>query len=525
MADLSIFYTDGSCKLELGTYAWAWSLGVQGDIHDSGAGEAPGRCNNKAELEAVVQALQYAVENKLFNVRVITDSTFVMNNDKWGETWKKNGWRISNGQPCAEAKLSEAFLNLRQTIKDSGGCVEFVHIPGHSGDPGNNYVDELAGLAREQYEVDHKLVTVEACPKILAQQKRKQYTALEFMKTVAGEELPESILCWRYKGIVYSRSKSVRTYHREGDVSDTPEPLKLIAGIKQYETDAAGIPSDGGISLFPDMNTLGTVMPDTQESSWRLSQTILRASNKAVCIGFFVGGTKQCKKAMYMGVLTDGVTSGEKVLKNAVPLFGVPDIIPTGVMFVVQCSRLAAMREALKEGMSITITYVHSLQNICIRLIAKDTLSGIMFMPTRGMTKVVTCVADGLTHRLEPSTTYVHQYSFTETSNTKEDDMSDSEAKQCVVTGPLDTAVSAVQEALEAIQKIPEQYASDKESGKALITVMKGLIQITEMSSSKQRKILNSVIKSYGIGKEPQKDSNAGIIKLLQEAAAALGKK
>ena len=175
MAEQTI-YTDGSCKAQLGTWAWAW-VHMDGDkviASKSGAGECQGKGNTKAELTAVVEALAYAVSKNLKQIHIITDNVFVMNNDKFGERWKENNWKISNGDPCAEPKLTEQFLQLKNHILSTGGTLRFTHIHGHTGDAGNELADKLAGETREKYELDNKLVTMEACPKLIKAAKKEK---------------------------------------------------------------------------------------------------------------------------------------------------------------------------------------------------------------------------------------------------------------------------------------------------------------------------------------------------------------
>ena len=73
----------------------------------------------------------------------MSDSTYVVNcfRQKWWVGWKRRGWRNSQGKPVANRDLWEQLLDL---ALDPKRRVTFQWVKGHSGDPMNDWVDQLA---------------------------------------------------------------------------------------------------------------------------------------------------------------------------------------------------------------------------------------------------------------------------------------------------------------------------------------------------------------------------------------------
>ena len=88
--------------------------------------------NNEAELRAVVEALESLPEKSLLLVR--TDSQLVMNcaTGVWGRK-AKNLWPLWDRYDVAVERHCDVLWEW---------------VRGHSGEPGNERADELAGLGR-----------------------------------------------------------------------------------------------------------------------------------------------------------------------------------------------------------------------------------------------------------------------------------------------------------------------------------------------------------------------------------------
>jgi ribonuclease HI len=136
-------YTDGSCLGNPGRGGWAWA--VPGGAFASGAD--PRTTNQRMEVTAVLEAVQALLPKAgAAGLAVASDSTYVVNcfRDKWWEGWLKRGWKNSQNKPVANRDLWEPLLAL---VLDAPVPVRFSWVKGHSGDPWNEVVDELATTA------------------------------------------------------------------------------------------------------------------------------------------------------------------------------------------------------------------------------------------------------------------------------------------------------------------------------------------------------------------------------------------
>jgi ribonuclease HI len=126
-------YTDGACSGNPGPGGWAWA--VPGGRWQSGAEAFT--TNQRMELTAPLRALATLVGPLDF----VTDSTYVANcfRDKWYLGWARRGWRNSQGKPVANRDLWEPLIEI---VLESGST--FRWVKGHSGDPMNDLVDQLA---------------------------------------------------------------------------------------------------------------------------------------------------------------------------------------------------------------------------------------------------------------------------------------------------------------------------------------------------------------------------------------------
>jgi ribonuclease HI len=76
-------------------------------------------------------------------VEVVSDSTYVVKcfNDRWWEGWLRRGWTNSQRKPVANRDLWEPFIELYRARRDE---LVFTWVKGHSMDPMNDFVDQLA---------------------------------------------------------------------------------------------------------------------------------------------------------------------------------------------------------------------------------------------------------------------------------------------------------------------------------------------------------------------------------------------
>jgi ribonuclease HI len=130
---ITVVYTDGACSPNPGPGGWAWA--VPGGRFASGAAERS--TNQRMEITAVLEALK-VLEGPL---EVVSDSTYVINcfRDRWWEGWLRLDWITSRKQPVANRDLWEPLIELVRLRE-----VSFRWVKGHSGDPMNELVDQLA---------------------------------------------------------------------------------------------------------------------------------------------------------------------------------------------------------------------------------------------------------------------------------------------------------------------------------------------------------------------------------------------
>jgi ribonuclease HI len=138
-----VVYADGACSGNPGPGGWAWAVAPDGVRNGSG-GEAY-TTNQRMELTAVLQALRTLgadADATGAGLLVVSDSQYVVNcfRDRWWEGWLARGWLNSQRQPVANRDLWEPLIDLVR----ARGNVEFRWVKGHSGDPMNDLVDELA---------------------------------------------------------------------------------------------------------------------------------------------------------------------------------------------------------------------------------------------------------------------------------------------------------------------------------------------------------------------------------------------
>lgn len=129
----TVVYTDGACSGNPGPGGWAWA--VPRGRYASGA-EAQ-TTNQRMELTAVLEAAK-ALDGPL---EVVSDSTYVINcfRDRWWEGWLQNNWTNSQKKPVANRDLWEPLIAIVRQ-RD----ITFRWVRGHSGDPMNELVDQLA---------------------------------------------------------------------------------------------------------------------------------------------------------------------------------------------------------------------------------------------------------------------------------------------------------------------------------------------------------------------------------------------
>ncbi len=127
-------WTDGACSGNPGPGGWAWATK---DGRQSSGG-AVLTTNQRMEIQAALEAV-ITLEGPLV---VVSDSTYVVNcfRDGWWKGWLARGWVNSAKKPVANRDLWEPLI----TAFTERAEISFRWVKGHSGDPMNDLVDQLA---------------------------------------------------------------------------------------------------------------------------------------------------------------------------------------------------------------------------------------------------------------------------------------------------------------------------------------------------------------------------------------------
>ncbi len=128
-------FTDGSCYWKDGSGGWAWmAIDSKGNTVIK-SGYERGTTNNRMELHAPAQALQW-LHDKLGPIEVLihSDSQYVV---------------LGSQDRNRIRKKNRDLWTRLDSISDAHKFVEWLHIRGHSGHEYNELVDKLAGEARK----------------------------------------------------------------------------------------------------------------------------------------------------------------------------------------------------------------------------------------------------------------------------------------------------------------------------------------------------------------------------------------
>lgn len=130
-------YTDGACRGNPGPGGWG-ALLVYGDKRKELFGGEPETTNNRMELAAAINALSSL--NRGCELTLYTDSQYVRKGIlEWIQGWKQRGWKTAAKKPV---KNSDLWRQLDEQV--ARHKINWVWVKGHSGNPGNEFADQLA---------------------------------------------------------------------------------------------------------------------------------------------------------------------------------------------------------------------------------------------------------------------------------------------------------------------------------------------------------------------------------------------
>lgn len=108
--------------------------------------------NNIAELNALLKALEIAIQSNCKDIIIYSDSKYSIDCiTNWSYGWKRNGWTKKGGEIKNLSLIQEAH-NLYDGIKDK---IIIEHVKGHSGIEGNELSDRMAVNAIKEKNVDY----------------------------------------------------------------------------------------------------------------------------------------------------------------------------------------------------------------------------------------------------------------------------------------------------------------------------------------------------------------------------------
>ena len=137
-------YTDGACTGNPGPGGWA-AIILQKNKEKKLSGGEKHTTNNRMELTAALKALEHCLsketkENLSEKIRIYTDSNYLKEGiTNWINKWEKNNWKTSDKKSVKNIDLWKKLKNLSKSKQ-----IEWKWIKGHSGNPMNDLVDQLA---------------------------------------------------------------------------------------------------------------------------------------------------------------------------------------------------------------------------------------------------------------------------------------------------------------------------------------------------------------------------------------------
>jgi len=139
-------YSDGSCLGNPGPGGWAARIENGGDPIVLSGGESR-TTNNRMELMAAISVLEWLRKHGSAGttVTLVLDSEYVLKGMfEWLQGWQRKAWKNSKGQPVVNDDLWRRVPELLDAVKKKGVKLQKKWVKGHTGDPGNEFVDDLA---------------------------------------------------------------------------------------------------------------------------------------------------------------------------------------------------------------------------------------------------------------------------------------------------------------------------------------------------------------------------------------------
>jgi ribonuclease HI len=143
-------YTDGGCDPLTKQGGWAAILFASSlPVPFKGSGNLVRTTNNRAELQAVIKALECMQSPT--RVKLVSDSRYVV--DSLAERlprWKAQGWRAGSGRHKRDLKNVDLWKRLDVLIEPH--TITYEWVQGHSGNVWNEECDRMASEAMRRFD-------------------------------------------------------------------------------------------------------------------------------------------------------------------------------------------------------------------------------------------------------------------------------------------------------------------------------------------------------------------------------------
>jgi len=140
-----VAYTDGGCRGNPGVGGWGFLLiDTLSGVALERRGGARNTNNNRMEITAALETLR-ALRRPGQEIEIRTDRQDLRNMAQaWIASWRRRGWRRSNGEPVMNLDLVQRLDALLIEHR-----VTWRWVRGHSGEPGNEHADRLTNEAMD----------------------------------------------------------------------------------------------------------------------------------------------------------------------------------------------------------------------------------------------------------------------------------------------------------------------------------------------------------------------------------------
>lgn len=140
-----LIYTDGGYRFKTQIGAWGYIIiNTKNNKAIARAKAYRDTTNNRMELSAVLEALKILSNSQ--QGTVISDSKYTINCcESWLPSWKSAGWTKRTPGPL---KNIDILKDLDRELQKHS--LVFKWIKGHSGNYGNEFVDDILNLAMDQ---------------------------------------------------------------------------------------------------------------------------------------------------------------------------------------------------------------------------------------------------------------------------------------------------------------------------------------------------------------------------------------